>query len=862
MSLEALLDNIGSIPAKLDPIMDRLWNKSKITYNGKSGCYDDFDILSSRIACTALQKKKRVLIVFPDQVSRRPSLVFSSSLIWYWFLLNSQAKQNFQLSNNILYFGSSVEIRKQLSMIGISGLDINLKRAFKQVDLKKQDTNVRYKIIPNSYQYATKPPEVKHDLPSVVTAFAPIDPIKLVKEQKPDWIAIELTDSPRNDWIEPLMKEAQRRNLAVIAWCNNPLAKTIECFHDFGRVFIWPTLSKSIEKEDNKTDLHLAFYPDQTTELRPLIIHGESSDFISKNLKSASISLFNLTQICNDRFGRDTVGVLYRYLRALESVYVPISIHEMEAERNWGNIPLKRLRETCNLFIEHTPNNSPLQASLVNCLSCLTGVHDFYLSNESPLWKIVSLYCIEEPPQGRFRIIVFPSETKKRTTLLGLLAYWNISEDDLKEMRVFFTSSKNLNALINSKEIRALRDSIEPHTHEIESNDYSVCDPIFIGLPNRNNLSHLIDLLKFTTVDFIMYKHQFSLFKARATIVENKINTDLAGLIDCIGYIAEHSIIKSSEYLPIRIKQTPPFSIHVETAKTNTINTNDTELYIPNNQLEEIEILFASYDSDNDQDLGLSNINGTTEYEHNENDKEITCSKAIEINFIEGWRVLFAYDDTINIVLKNGNQRCIEQRYVRSLRTGDEVILIHGQRKQSLYNLIVSRVHTNPEIQLTVALINKWQSEFSERFNRIYTGDSRFTEFLQAIQSKGSVISSEAAIRSWHKGCVLCPQDAQDLVRISEVLDIQFIKSNAKYIENAATRLRGLHHSLSMKLSSWLTNQALGNMNKDDDDIIDEKLGLYFSDIRDSIYRLTVSNMTEIDGLFLKNTLGFIVKEI
>ncbi len=861
MSLEALLDHIGSIPAKLDPIMDRLWNKSKITYNGKSGCYDDFDILSSRIACTALQKKKRVLIVFPDQVNRRSSLVFSSSLIWYWFLLNSQAKQNFQLSNNILYFGSSVEIRKQLSMIGITGFDINLKRAFKQVDLKKQDTNVRYKTIPNSYQYTSKPPEVKHDLPSVITAFTPIDPIKLIKEQKPDWIAIEITDNPRNDWIEPLMKEAQRRSLAVIAWCNNPLAKALESFNDFGRVFSWPTVKRDNESHDDKADVHSAFYPDRITELIPLVIHGESSEFISKNLRSASITLFNLTQRCKDRFERDTVGVLYRYLRALESVYVPISIHEMEAERNWGNMPLQRIRETCNLFIERTPYNSPITDSLVNCINSLTEVHDYYLSNESPIWRIVSLYCIEEPPQGRYRIIVFPSETKRRTALLGLLAYWNISEDDLREMRVFFTCSKNLSLLISNRGTCSSKDSIQTQTHDIESIDFSLCDPVFIGLPNRNNLSQLSDLLKFTAVDFLIYQHQYNLFKARASVLENKLNPDLNAMIDSISFITEHSLAKSTEKLPIRIKQVPPLSIHVETAKIKTITTQETELYIPNDQIEEIELLFASYDPDNDQDFGLSDFNGATENDHSENERELICSKAVEVTFNDGWKVLYACDDTINVVLKNGHQRCIELRYVRSLRTGDEVVLIHGQRKQNLYNLIVSRVHTNPEIQVTVALIKKWQLEFSERFDKLFTGDSRFIDFLKAIQSKGSAISSEAAIRSWHKGCVLCPQDSQDLVRISEILDIQFIKTNARYIENAATRLRGLHHSLSMKLNSWLTNQALGNINKDDDDIIDEKLGLYFSDIRDSIYRLTVFDITEIDGLFLKSTLGFMVKE-
>jgi len=862
MSLEALLDYIGSIPAKLDPIMNTLWNESKITYNGKSGCYDNFDILSSRIACTALQKKKRVLIVFPDRVSRRSSLVFSSSLIWYWFLLNSKAKQNFQLSNNILYFGSSIEIRKQLSMIGIIGFNINLKRAFKQVDLKKQDIYVRYKTAPNSYQHTPKLPEVRQDLPSVITAFTPIDPIKILKEQKPDWIAIEISDNPRNDWIEPLMKEAQRRKLAVIAWCNNPLAKAIECFNDFGRVFSWPTINSKIEVNDDKADIYLAFYPDRITELRPIIIQGESSDFLSKNLKKASITLFNLSQRCKDRFERDTVGVLYRYLRALESVYVPISIHELEAERNWGNIPLQRLRETCALFIQKMPFHPQITDSFVDCINTLTEVHDYYLSNESPIWKIIGLYCIEEPPQGRFRVLVFPSETKKRTVLQGILAYWNISEDDLIEMRVFFTCSKNLDSLISSQGSYSSNDNIQTQPHGMASLDYSICDPVFIGLPNRYNYSQLLDLLRFTTVDFIIYQHQFNLFKAIISKIENKLNPDLDGMIDSISFLTEHSLKKSKEKLPVRIKQIPPLFFHIETAQIKTITRQDTELYIPNEQIDEIEFLFASYDSDIHHDLEINDINGESENDYSENEKEFTCGKAIEIKFSDDWKILFACDDTINVVLKNGNQRCIEQRYIRSLRTGDEVILIHGQRKQSLYNLIVSRVHTNPEIQLTVALIKKWQSEFSERFDKLFTGDSRFINFLKAIQSKGSVISSEATIRSWYKGCVLCPQDSQDLVRISEVLDIQFIKTNARYIENAATRLRGLHLSLSMKINSWLTNQALGNINKDDDDIIDEKLGLFFSDIRDSVYRLTVSSMTEIDGLFLKSSLGILVKEV
>ena len=247
--------------------------------------------------------------------------------------------------------------------------------------------------------------------------------------------------------------------------------------------------------------------------------------------------------------------------------------------------------------------------------------------------------------------------------------------------------------------------------------------------------------------------------------------------------------------------------------------------------------------------------------EEMDKDSEVWCETALEVKFVEGWCVRFEPGEQVNVVMSSvaGNGTNLDRRFVRSLRPGNRVLLIHGQRRQNLYDLIISRVHRNPSIELHVALIKRWQNDFNVAYRRWKLhGERNLDVLLAEMKRRGSSLTSPFTLRQWLWHATLCPQDREDLRRLAEILDINFVKEHYRRIYNAASRLRGLHRGLSNRLNRWLEHQTSGAAVENDDEVIDGDLGVSFGDFRSSLQVLTVERTSSIEGPFLRATLGTI----
>jgi len=238
------------------------------------------------------------------------------------------------------------------------------------------------------------------------------------------------------------------------------------------------------------------------------------------------------------------------------------------------------------------------------------------------------------------------------------------------------------------------------------------------------------------------------------------------------------------------------------------------------------------------------------------------------VQFDQGWQAYFALDDVINVV-SNGR---LDKRYVRSLRHEDRVLIIHGQQRQSLYDLIISRVHKHPSIELHLAMIRRWQEDLRVAYVQWCTRTGEPSELraygardldglLRRMQARGSQLVSSLTLSFWLKGFVLCPLDSEDLLRVGEVLNMGFVQTYYKRISQAASRLRGLHRGLSNRLNRWLQDQVTGAIQGNDDDVIDAELGLTFGDVRNSLLILRIKKIELVNGPFLRSTLGRLEKD-
>jgi len=128
---------------------------------------------------------------------------------------------------------------------------------------------------------------------------------------------------------------------------------------------------------------------------------------------------------------------------------------------------------------------------------------------------------------------------------------------------------------------------------------------------------------------------------------------------------------------------------------------------------------------------------------------------------------------------------------------------------------------------------------------------------LQAMQAKGSALTSSTTIRMWLRRLVLAPNDAENLKRIAEVLSLGFVEKYYKQIDTAGKRLKGLHINLTARLNRWLASGDAGTVAAGEtDDVIDAELGLTVEDFRHSLLRLRVLEVKQQRGPFYRPHMG------
>jgi hypothetical protein len=227
--------------------------------------------------------------------------------------------------------------------------------------------------------------------------------------------------------------------------------------------------------------------------------------------------------------------------------------------------------------------------------------------------------------------------------------------------------------------------------------------------------------------------------------------------------------------------------------------------------------------------------------------------KALMIRFREGYEVIFNLIDKIQLVVTMPRGKDLQERSVRSLKPGDVVLFINGQHRQSLYDLIISRVHDHPTFALHISLIERWQDELVSCYKKARLP---LADILSQMRAKGSQLQTETAIRFWLWGQVMCPSDSKDLQRISDILNMPFVQQYYPQIDKAARRLRGIHISLARKLNAWLEQEAFSSGKQSFNEIVDAELGLEFKDFQEALMILTVDSIKEENGLFLISDLG------
>lgn len=810
ISSDWMVESIASLPTTSEATFAQLWDDNRIKFQNGSNASDEIDRANARLASSTLERRLQLLIVLPDESQQRAPLLFGSALVSQWWNRRVQGLP----AGKVIYFGTTIGIREHLSRVRVGRLQLS--DVFPQSKASSGSAN---------HGKVQKTPLADNpSLPEVVTAYSPSDPYSLLESYRPVWIAIDCGSEGHIRWLPQLLVQARAEGIPVIAWSHNPLSEVTRYFEAAGQgqVIRWPFALSTISGPS----------------INPIVVEVNDDDIMFL-LQSAYRNLARATaSSMKGRLLGDALNIAWRIQRQLEQLTVPFDLFESEANNYWGIQSIRRLVSGTQRFLsELRLANSPIVESLAETLSCHEQVIEMFQDGSPPLWDALSQLCIEDTNAAGDQQIVFSSKARKQMFSLALLSRFNISEDDLSQLGVSLSS------------LTELKDRSFAQSPNSIARSGSA---LLAGLPSIRLSAKMMPLMSLQALGVLILPFQENALFKWVRGLRNSLDASPANTKAVIearaGRIQPYETPKANPTLILGQSR------RLTLGTSQVLKTKARTPIVPElDAAAEVSWYMDDYD---EQEYEI----GSTGSLQNEVE-DVWIHEAIEIQATGGWHGFFAPEEKLNVILEIGAGRRTEERFVRSVRAGDRILIIHGQKRQSLYDLVISRVHNHPAMEIHLALIGKWQEELAESFRARRREGWTADDVLARIQEHGSLITSTQTIRLWVLGQVLAPEDPKDLLRLAKSMDMQFVEMYHARINNAARRIRGLHRGLSTRLNRWLKEQV-SNAVDADLEIFDDELGLSFQDFRDSLEVHTVERSESVNGIFLRERLGTFEREV
>jgi hypothetical protein len=811
-------EHFDLLPVPDGPFFRALWREARLQYDGRS-CGDLVDEFSAHLIAAAQTKRTSLFVVLPDRKIHRAAFLFTNALLNHWW----QARQDPTLSKKrplVLYFGSHIGIRQQLQLVTFNGFDLSSVFELSHLGRRGRSDSQRIGLTTDV-------------LAEVVTIYAPASPQDVIDETEPDLILLDLADTTDCQWLETVLSHANKKNVPVLGWGTNSLSECVAPFAKQIQAFVWP-MSSFFNQQVPAGTLYLE--RPQERSIRALVLAGSEVDEVAALFRRIYGLLLKASGTMNGLFSRRAAAVHWSYLRMVENMCVPGDLYESESQRYWGLRSVQSASDICARFREEHPPSAVIAD--LELAATLTGEVWEKIQKAPPLWNALLNLCFDDG-RSNSKVIRFSGRARKQMFLLAILAHHNITEQDLKDVDI---------------EVLTLDDPAPDYEH----------DAVVPGLPSVHGLPRFTSFFEANEGQFVLFPHQLRGLDARIEDMKSLLTLGPEMVAMVLGRLAgsnehvfpprERNVVFFNAFqVPLRITAPKEISA-VPKGGVATPRLFNAALIQPDSTVEELRRLLEPSETDEESDtLGSLDEYPSDIVRKSEESPSGVCTEVIGITFRENCRVNFSTDTRVQVVSSALNRTSLQERYASSLRPNDRLLYIEGQKRQNLYDLILSRVHTHPAFRIHLALIRRWQDDlrlaYKSREETLSTD-----EILGHLQDRGSHIVTTLTVRNWLNGLCLCPDDPEDLRRLAEIMNLGFVTDQYRKIHKAAQRIRGLHIGLGLRLCGWLEGAANGS--DDENEVFDQELGLTFADFKTSLVVLTVRSVKKLDGFFLRSELG------
>lgn len=788
-----------------DEVFARIMGGRRLHCGGEQGQSDVVDDWSARLVCSTLATRESLFIVLPDAAARRAPLLFASALVLY----SAQQLREHRGGGRVLYVSASSSIREQVAGVSVGSKSL--------ATMYAQDYG-------RGLAGNLKSGGPASTLPRVLCVAAPAEPGDLVRRYAPAWIAVDAEDSVDLRWLEDLLTAARAARIPTVGWTSRAFGRCVQGWvKSGGGVFRWPRSPRGSVRVERPAQLltHRA-----GVEVEPAVLEGEQPNHLSDLFTVATQHLAEAHRNVSGRLVRDAVLLGWRYLRTLESLAAPLGVYEAEAASLWGVPCLGRLRTDLRRFIDAIRNSPKAYEPLASAAAAMEAAHDALAStNDPPLWTAVAKACAPNAARQR---IVFGSRSMRDIFRFALASRFKGDSDELHAADLSYLAAEDQFPVSTSG---------------------STSEVLLVGLPSRYGEARMERLLDGGRLRILLWPHQ-----------REVLNWRMREWNRCFDFGAEGK-------LPLNVSlngaagPTSP-SIRLGTLSGVVIEAKPTAstkgaLWTAPDAADAIRDLFSFESVEESGDAALDGIGvGSDDEAAGVSDNEVV-DVATRLCFEGGRSCLIPPTDRVNLVVRGATGMEVQRRGISGIKVGDVVLLVNGEHRHGLYDLLIGRVHKHPAIVQFVTLVARWHEELASAYRDAARRGLTPEQLLVQLQSRGSSISCSLTVRNWLGQLVRAPSDAEDIRRLAEVLSMPFVAKYYRQVHTAARKLWGLHISLSVKLNRWLETETAGRAALSEaDHMIDAQLGLTLEDFRHSLMPLRVLEVRQELGPFLRSQLG------
>jgi hypothetical protein len=179
---------------------------------------------------------------------------------------------------------------------------------------------------------------------------------------------------------------------------------------------------------------------------------------------------------------------------------------------------------------------------------------------------------------------------------------------------------------------------------------------------------------------------------------------------------------------------------------------------------------------------------------------------------------------------------------VDALEPDHRLIVVNPAARESIAHRILAAKRGEETDQTAGQTIKRWQQELAEGVKHY---DLTYVEVLRKIRELGSQRADPAVIGQWARGDVLGPLDAQDICRIGQIVESDWLIQNWQRVGLALLITRSGHRLLGRRITQIIQKAAVGDreLARKDEEFL-QQIGISMGELQDAVTLLTVEAMS------------------